>query len=46
MKYEIKSWVDGKVLYSGDYGSLSECVVSAVKAKTNLFRANLSGAEE
>jgi hypothetical protein len=44
MKYEIKNRFDGVVIYSGDYGSLRECVLDAVSKKAYLSGANLSGA--
>lgn len=44
MNYQIKSWLDGKVLFEGEFGSLKLCVEAAVKADANLAGANLAGA--
>jgi hypothetical protein len=44
-KYEIKRWTDNTVIFSGDYGSLAECIVDAVSKKADLSRANLSRAD-
>jgi len=43
MKIEIKS-VFGTVLFSGDFSSLADAVVSAIKSCANLSRADLSRA--
>ena len=51
MKIKIRDrWDSEKIIFSGDYGSLRECVVEAVKSRAdlsgaNLSRANLSGAD-
>ena len=46
MKIEIRDrWDSDKVIVSGDYGSLRECVVEAVKSGADLSRANLFGAD-
>jgi 2-keto-3-deoxy-6-phosphogluconate aldolase len=45
LKQEIKSRVNGNVLFSGDYGSIKECVVAAVKSGANLSGADLSRAK-
>ena len=42
--YEIKSWLDGSVLFSGQFGSLKLCVEAAVSAKVSFARASLDGA--
>jgi hypothetical protein len=44
MKIEIKNRFTEAVIFSGDYGSLKECLVSAVKSRANLSGANLSWA--
>jgi len=44
MKIEIKS-VFGTVLFSGDFSSLADAVVSAIKSRADLSRADLSGAD-
>ena len=44
MKIEIKNKFDDSIIFSGDYGSLRECVIDAVRKRANLFGANLSGA--
>jgi uncharacterized protein YjbI with pentapeptide repeats len=45
MKFEIKSWLNGSVLFEADCTSLFECLKLALKAKANLHRANLHGAD-
>jgi len=42
MLFEIKSWIDGKVLFSLDCGSVKLCVEAGVKARANLSGADLS----
>jgi hypothetical protein len=44
MKFEIKSWIDGSVLFSLETESLKLCVEAAVKSGANLDRASLDGA--
>jgi len=44
MKIEIKHWISGSVLFEGDFSSLADALVAAVKGKTNLKGANLEGA--
>ena len=45
MKFEIKSWMSGGVLFSIETDSLKLAVVAAVNSGANLTRANLSGAD-
>jgi uncharacterized protein YjbI with pentapeptide repeats len=45
MKIEIKSWSSGSILFEGDFSSLAEALVSAVKGKKNLKGANLRWAD-
>ena len=45
MKFEIKSRVSGAVLFSADVGSLSLCIIAAVRSGANLCDANLRGAD-
>ena len=45
MKIEIKKRFDTKIIFSGDYGSLKECVVDAVKRVADLTGADLRGAD-
>jgi len=42
MLFEIKSWIDGKVLFSLDCGSMKLCAEAGVKAGADLSMANLS----
>jgi hypothetical protein len=44
MKIEIKSWLNGSILFEGDFSCLAEAVKAAVKARADLSRANLSRA--
>ena len=44
MLFEIKSWIDGQVLFALECGSIKACVEAGVKARANLSRANLSWA--
>ena len=44
MKIEIKSWLNGSVLFEGDFSCLADAVSAAVKSGANLSRADLSGA--
>jgi uncharacterized protein YjbI with pentapeptide repeats len=44
MKIEIKSLL-GSVLFEGDFASLADAVIAAVKARANLSDADLSGAD-
>ena len=50
MKFEIKSWWSGDVLFSLECGSMKLCIEAAVKSgadlsRADLSRANLSGAD-
>ena len=40
-KFEIKSWLTGEVLYSGDHIDIKEALEEAVAAGANLYGANL-----
>lgn len=42
---EIKNRYTGEVIFSGDYQSLVECVISAIVSGANLSMANLSMAD-
>lgn len=44
MKIEIKSRIDGSILFEGDFSSLAEAVIAAIKSRANLSGASLSGA--
>ena len=44
MKVEIKSWVDGSVLFAGEFGSLKIALAVAVKQGASLDGASLDGA--
>ena len=44
MKYEIKSFLSGAVLFSLECDSFKVCIEAAVKSGANLSGANLSGA--
>ena len=44
MKIEIKSWYNGSILFSGEFGSLKLCIEAALKSRAYLSGANLSGA--
>ena len=44
MHIEIKSWINGSVLFSGEFGSLKLAVIAAVGSKTNLSGADLRDA--
>ena len=44
MKIEIKSWLNGSVLFEGDFSCLADAVSAAVKSGANLSGADLSGA--
>jgi len=45
MKIEIKSWLNGSVLFEGDFSCLADAVSAAVKSGANLSWANLSRAD-
>ena len=45
MHIEIKSWINGSVLFSGEFGSLKLAVIAAVGSKTNLRGAYLRDAD-
>ena len=45
MLIEIKSWLTGTVLHSGDFSSLKDCVEDAVQKKISLYYAKLNFAE-
>ena len=44
MKIEIKSWLTGSILFEGDFSSVAEALLKALKARANLSGADLSGA--
>ena len=44
MKIQIKSWLDGGVLFEGEFGSLKLAVEAAVKSGASLNLASLDGA--
>ena len=44
MKIEIKNWITGNVIFTGEYDSLCVGLVIAVKSRVDLFGANLTGA--
>jgi len=44
MKFETKSWYDGKILFSLECESMRICLQAAVKSGANLSGADLSGA--
>jgi hypothetical protein len=44
MRIEIKSWINGSALFSGEFGSLKLALVAAVGNNTNLRDADLRGA--
>ncbi len=44
MNIQIKSWITGRVLFEGEFGSLKLCVEAAVKARADLAGADLAGA--
>ena len=44
MKIQIKSWLDGGVLFEGEFGSLKLAVEAAVKSGASLDGASLNGA--
>ena len=44
MKFEIKSYINGAVLFSLETDSMKLCVEAAIKSRANLSRAYLSGA--
>ena len=45
MKIEIKSWLNGSVLFEGDFSCFAEAVKAAVKSSADLSSANLSYAD-
>ena len=45
MKIQIKSWLNGSVLFEGDFSCLAEAVKSAVSSRADLSGANLSWAD-
>jgi hypothetical protein len=45
MKIEIKSWLNGSVLFEGDFSCLADAVSAAVKSGANLSGADLSRAD-
>ena len=45
MRFEIKHRYDGRVLFSGEFGSLKLCVEAAVKSRSDLSRSNLYGSD-
>ena len=44
MQIEIKSWLTGSVLFSGEYENIREALEAGVKSRANLSRANLYSA--
>ena len=44
MKFEIKSYINGAVLFSLETDSMKLCVEAAIKSRANLYGANLYGA--
>jgi len=42
MKIEIKSWLNGSVLFEGDFSSIAEALTAAVKEKKDLSESDLS----
>ena len=45
MKFEIKHWINGGILFSGEFGSLKVAVEAAVRSGAYLSGADLSGAD-
>ena len=45
MIIEIKSRIDSRILFAGDYSTLRAAVVEAVNSGANLYGAGLSGAD-
>jgi hypothetical protein len=45
MKIEIKSWLNGSVLFEGDFSCLADAVKAAVKTRADLSGANFYGAD-
>ena len=45
MKIEIKSWLNSRILFESEFGSLKLAVEAAVKARANLAGANLAVAD-
>ena len=45
MKIEIKSWLNGSVLFEGDFSCLADAVKAAVSKKADLRSANLRSAD-
>jgi hypothetical protein len=45
MKFEIKSWFSGSVIFEGEFGSMKLCVEAAISQKKSLSDADLSGAD-
>ena len=45
MQIEIKSWLTGSVLFSGEYENIREALEAGVKSRANLSCAYLSGAD-
>jgi uncharacterized protein YjbI with pentapeptide repeats len=44
MKIEIKNRVNESVIYFGEFDTIKDCVISAVKSRADLSWANLSWA--
>jgi hypothetical protein len=42
---EIRSWLNGKILFSGEYDRLKDAIIAAVNSGANLSCANLSHAD-
>ena len=45
IKFKIKSWITGKILFEGEYASIKDCVSGAVLSGADLSGAILSGAD-
>jgi len=45
MKIEIKSWLNGSIIFEGDFSCIAEAVKSAIKSYANLRYADLSYAD-
>jgi hypothetical protein len=45
MKIEIKSWINGSMLFAGEFESMAGALRSAVNSGADLFAANLSRAD-
>jgi hypothetical protein len=43
-KIEIKSWINGKILFEGEFENICDAVSAAIKSSANLHSANLRSA--